>query len=233
MIAALVLAGGEAKRFQTQSVWQDKALALIDDEPFLVHVIQNLQGAVDKVAVSVSSPERLMQYRQVLEKHRIKGVEFVLDQVNSPVKGPLLDITSGLKAVDSDYMLVVPTDMPFLQSKVAGYLLDSCRGFDAAVSMWPDGTLETLLIALEHINGQEIAETLLALGKANANSIPRATAKLHLISPLKEINQLDPQLKSFININTQQDLTRPKTRSTEGSVKGDICFDRGLYQSSS
>jgi hypothetical protein len=106
-------------------------------------------------------------------------------------------------------------------------LLNACEGFDVAVPMWPDGTLETLLIALNRESCLEIAETLLTLGKANADSIPRGAAKLHLISPLKEISQLDPQLQSFININTPQDLDKPQTRSVEGSVKEDVCFDRG------
>ena len=185
MNAAIVLAGGEAKRFQTESsLWKDKALALIDDIPFLVQIIENLQGAVYKVTVSVSNPDRQTQYRQVLEKYSIKDVEFVLDQIN-PIKGPLLAIASGLQAINADYTLVAPTDMPFLQPKVAKHLLEACRGFDVAVPMWPDGTLETLIMALSRESCLEITETLLALGKANADSIPRGAGKLCLLSPLQ------------------------------------------------
>jgi molybdenum cofactor guanylyltransferase len=224
---ALVLAGGEAKRFQTESgAWQDKALAQLGGKPFLVNIVENLQGAVDKVAVSVSTLDREAQYKKILEKYSIRNVEFVLDQI-SPIKGPLLAITSGLQTIQAQYTLVVPTDMPFLQPKVANYLLYACEGFDVAVPMWPDGTLETLLMALRCERCLEITETLLTLGKANADSIPRAASKLKLISPLQEINQIDPELRSFININTQQERTQPKTRSTEGLVKQDVCFDRG------
>lgn len=228
MYAVLVLAGGEAKRFQTgNGVWQDKALAQVDGKPFLVNIVKNLQDAFDKITVSISNPEHQTKYKQVLEKYTIKEVEFVLDQKNSAIKGPLLAITSYLQAINADYTLVVPTDMPFLQPKVASYLLDACKGFDVAVPMWPDGTLETLLITLEHKTCLEITETLLALDRANADSIPRAAGKLHLISPLKEISQLDPALQSFININTPQELTKPQTRPTQGPVTQDVCFDRG------
>jgi molybdopterin-guanine dinucleotide biosynthesis protein A len=228
MNAALVLAGGEAKRFQTQSgVWHDKALAQINGNPFLVKIIRNLQLAVDKVAVSVSSPERQIQYKQVLERYAIKNVEFVLDQTNTQIRGPLLAINSGLQAINAQYTLVVPTDMPFLQPKIASYLLDACSGFDASVPMWPDGTLETLLIALNRETCLEITETLLTLGRANADSIHRGVGKLQLISPMQDIYQLDPQLQSFININTPQELTQPQTRSIEGPVKEDVCFNRG------
>jgi molybdopterin-guanine dinucleotide biosynthesis protein A len=88
--AALILAGGGAKRFQMpRQPWQDKAQALIDGKPLLLHVIENLKKAVDKVVVCVNDEQRMVQYRQLLEKHAIEGIEFVVDQKGSIVKGPL------------------------------------------------------------------------------------------------------------------------------------------------
>ncbi len=226
--AALILSGGNAKRFQIQNqVWRDKALAKIKDKPLLVHVIEKLQDTVDTIAVCINDEQRLTQYRQLLKQHAIENIQFVVDQKHSPIKGPLLAIASGLKAVDAKYCLVVPTDMPFLNPKVADYLLNACKGYDVAVPMWPDGTVETLLMALERENCIEITQTLTALGRANADGIPRAAAKLHLVSPLKEILSLDPELRSFININSQEDLASLKTRSTDGPVRDDVHFDRG------
>ena len=142
------------------------------------------------------------------------------------VKGPLLAIASGLEAVDAQYCLVVPTDMPFLKPEVADYLFGACKGYEVAVPVWPDGTVETLLMALERESCIEIAQTLITLNRANADTIPRAASKLHLVSPLKEISSLDPELRSFININSQEDLANLKTRSTEGTVREDVCFHR-------
>jgi hypothetical protein len=96
--------------------------------------------------------------------------------------------------------------------------------------MWPDGTVETLLMTLERNSCLEIAQTLLALNRANADAIIRAAGTVHLVSPLKEICSLDPTLRSFVNINSQEDLANPKTRSTEGPVRDDVCFDRGKLQ---
>jgi molybdopterin-guanine dinucleotide biosynthesis protein A len=229
--AALILAGGNATRFQAaDQSWMDKALAQIDGKPLLLHVIENLKGTVDKIVVCVNDQQRVATYRQLLEKYGVGDVEFVVDQKESPIKGPLLAITSGLAAVDTDYCLVIPTDMPFLDAKVADYLLKACAGYEAAVPMWPDGTVETLLMALERKSCLEVSQTLVALNRANADAIIRATGAVHLVTPLKEICKIDPELRSFVNINSQEDLANPKTRSTEGLVRDDVCFERGKVQ---
>ena len=117
--------------------------------------------------------------------------------------------------------------MPFLKPEVADYMFKSAEKFDVTVPMWPDGTLETLLMTLKRETALEIAETLLAANKPRADSIPRGAGKLQLLSPLKEIKALDPELRSFININAPQDLTQLKTRSTTGKVRENLSFDFG------
>jgi len=226
--ATLVLAGGKASRFQMKNTsWKDKALAEIDGKPLLLHVIENLKNKVGKIALCVNNEQRIDQYKKRLDKDTLDNIEFVVDQECGLVKGPLLAITSGLQAVEAKYFFVVPTDMPFIQPEVANYLIDVCDGYEVTVPMWPDGTLETLLMALERESCIETTKTLCSLGKSSADAIFRATAKLHLVSPIKKISKIDPELRSFININSQDDLARPKTRSIEGVVKQDICFDRG------
>jgi molybdenum cofactor guanylyltransferase len=224
--AALVLAGGSAKRFQTSNQWQDKALVEVEGKPLLAHVIENLNASVDEIMVCVNDEQRLSKYKQVLENQPIGNVRFVVDQQGSPVKGPILAITSGLHTVNAQYCLVVPTDMPFLKTEVAEYLLEACKDYNVAVPVWPDGTIETLLMALERESCTEIAQTLCALNRANADGIIRGASKLHLVSPLQQIHDLDNELRSFVNINSQEDLANLKTRSTEGPVTEDVCFHK-------
>jgi molybdopterin-guanine dinucleotide biosynthesis protein A len=224
--AALVLAGGKAQRFQTPNQpWQDKALAEIDGKPLLVHAVRNLQSVVDEIVICVNDKGRKAQHKQILEKHGFEA-NFVID-VESTVGGPLLAILSGLRRVSADYCLIVPTDMPFLSAKVANYMLKIAERADVAVPMWPDGTLETLLMALNCKNALEIIETLCLLSKSHADNIARGASKLLLISPLREIRALDPELRSFVNINSKEDLNRPQTRSIEGKVAENLKFYRG------
>jgi len=42
--AALILAGGKARRFQSMGAdWQDKALATLDGKPLLIHAAERLR----------------------------------------------------------------------------------------------------------------------------------------------------------------------------------------------
>ena len=50
--AALILAGGKARRFQSKGEnWQDKALAMLSGKPLLIQAIENVEGVVDEIAV--------------------------------------------------------------------------------------------------------------------------------------------------------------------------------------
>ncbi len=225
--AALVLAGGKASRFQSPSQpWTDKALAPVDGKPLLAHVVLNLQKAVEEVAVCVNNPQRQAKYSRILAQSGVENVKFVVDQ-NSVVQGPLLAIASGLKALNAEYCLTVPTDMPFLKPKVAAYLLDSVKNLDVAVPMWPDGSLETLVMALNREKALAVAEALLASKRAQADGVVRGAGRLQLLSPMQQIRLFDPGLRSFININSPLDLDKLETRGTEGAVKGDLFFDWG------
>lgn len=188
--------------------------------------MQNLQSAVGEVVVSVNGKERENEYRRVLEKFGLNA-KFVVDEKASGLRGPVVAILSGLHALDVDYCLTVPVDMPFLKPQVADYLVGAAEEFDVAVPMWPDGTVETLLMALNHKNGLGITETLCAIGKSRADSIIRGATKLHLISPLQEIKTLDPTFRSFVNVNRQEDLTKLETRSAQGMVKENIKLTNG------
>ena len=231
--ATIVLAGGSARRFQTHNKpWQDKALAELHGKSLLVHVIQGLRDIVDEVAVCINTKDRQTTYAKALEPYDVGDVKFVLDQENSPVKGPLLAIQSGLEAVSAPYCLTIPVDMPFLKPEVAYYMFNAVTGFDVAVPMWPDGKLETLMAVLKRETCLEITKTLLSLNESRANTIFRGASSLLLVSPLKEIKKLDPDLKSFININTQEDLNILPTRSTRGTNKENQLMEREVGFSS-
>jgi molybdopterin-guanine dinucleotide biosynthesis protein A len=226
--AALVLAGGKARRFQSGADnWEDKAVALLEGKPLLVHVIEGVNSVADEVLVCVNDPERGYRYRRILDAYGYPHTKIVVDAADSPVKGPNLAIMSGLKATQADQCLTVPCDMPYLKPKVAAYLLDQVADAEVAVPMWPNGNLETLLMALQRVAVLEITQTLLALKRPRADDIPRAVAKARLISPLKEIQTLDPQLQSFININSKKDLKTLPTRSTKGPNTQDIQLTLG------
>jgi molybdopterin-guanine dinucleotide biosynthesis protein A len=227
--AALILAGGKARRFQTiDAIWRDKALAELNGKPLLIHAIENVQDIVEQVAVCVNDEERQLKYAQILKKYGLTNVKIVVDEKNSHISGPNVAIMSGLKAVQTDFCLTLPCDMPFLHPKVAEYMFEQVEGFEVAVPMWPNGRLETLLMALKRESALEITETLCMLNRPRSDDIPRGSSKTQLVSPVTHIKTLDPALKSFININSKEDINRLQTRRSHGSVKENVRLNLGV-----
>jgi molybdenum cofactor guanylyltransferase len=228
--AALILAGGKARRFQSKGEdWQDKALVELDGKPLLIRAVQNVQGVVDEVAVCVNDEERSAVYTKILDRNALSKVKIVVDEKISHVSGPNLAIMSGLKSLQADFCLTLPCDMPFLEPKVAEYLFNvAAEGFEVTVPMWPNGRLETLMMVLERQAALEIAKTLCMLRRPRSDDIPRGASKTLLVSPVKQIKNLDPQLRSFININSREDLNRLQTRRSHGAVTENVKLSLGV-----
>ncbi|MDR2700777.1 MAG: molybdenum cofactor guanylyltransferase [Nitrososphaerota archaeon] len=219
---AFVLAGGKACRFQMPlQGWQDKCLALFEGKPFLVHAIENASCVVDEVIVCINDDaERRGIYLEVLEKHHLNA-RIVVDE-KADVGGPMRAIFTGLRAVQADFCLTIPCDMPFVKPKIVGYLFSISEDFEVVMPMWPNGKLETLFMVLKRSIILEIVQTLCQLGRSHVDDIPRAAAKTLLLSPVKDLKTLDPELKSFININTLDDLKKLQPRNIQGPVKENI-----------
>jgi molybdenum cofactor guanylyltransferase len=227
--AALILAGGKARRFQTiDKVWQDKALAQLQGKPLLIHAVEAVLGVASEIAVCVNDAHRRNMYAQVLQSNDLANVKLVVDEQVSGISGPNVAIMSGLKAVNADYCFTLPCDMPFLKPKVAEYLFEEGKGCDVEVPMWPNGRLETLMMVLERNMALEIAQTLCALKRPRSDDIPRGAGKTKLISPITHIRTLDPELKSFININSKEDLYKLKTRQSHGSITENLKLNLGV-----
>jgi molybdopterin-guanine dinucleotide biosynthesis protein A len=155
------------------------------------------------------------------------SAKIVVDEKISHISGPNVAIMSGLKATNADCCLTLPCDMPFLQPNVAEYLFNEAEGFEVAVPMWPNGRLETLIMVLERPSSLEISETLCRLKRPRSDDIPRGAGKTLLVSPVNHIKTLDPELRSFININSKEDLTRLQTRRSHGPVKENVQLNLG------
>ena len=172
--------------------------------------------------------ERKAKYAQILKEYGLTEIQIVIDEKNSRISGPTVAIMSGLRAVQADYCLTLPCDMPFLQPAVADYLFREAEGFEVAIPMWPNGRLETLIMVLERHSGLEIADTLCRLNRPRSDDIPRGASKILFASPVNHIKTLDPELKSFININFKEDLNQLQTRRTQGAFTEDLQVNLGV-----
>ncbi|MCW4017115.1 MAG: molybdenum cofactor guanylyltransferase [Candidatus Bathyarchaeota archaeon] len=217
--AALILAGGKARRFQhKQQEWQDKALAQLAEKPLLIHVAKTASEVADEIVVCVNDETRKTKYAEVLKEHNVGNFELVVDEKISHVSGPNVAIMTGLKAAKADFCVTLPCDMPLIQPKIVQYLFDAAEDAQLAVPLWPNGRIETLFMVLERTSGVEVTETLCRLRRPRSDDIVRGAEKVQFVSPVEKMRALDPELTSFVNINRQDDLSKLRTRLAKGSI---------------
>jgi molybdopterin-guanine dinucleotide biosynthesis protein A len=226
--AAIILSGGRAERFQNaHETWQDKALVKLFGKPLLIHAVENVSKVVEEVVICVNNEKRKALYSEILKEYRVKDVSLLIDEKCNHLGGPIVGILTGLTATKADYCFTLPADMPFLQSKVIEHMFNSAKRTRVVVPMWPNGRLETLTMVLKKPEALEIAKTLCILGRPRSDDIIRGALNVLLISIVGEIRDFDPELKSFININSQADLVRLQPREAQGPISGSLRLNLG------
>jgi len=226
--AAIILSGGRAQRFQnSHERWQDKALVKLLGKPLLIHAVENVREVVDEVVICVNNENRKAFYDKILKKHRVKNIRLLIDEPCNHLSGPIAGILTGLVATDADYCFTLPSDMPFLQPKVIDYMFNSAKEALVTVPIWPNGRLETLSMVLKRPGALEIVKTLCLLDRPRSDDIIRGALNVFLISIVGEIQTFDPKLKSFININSQEDLSRLQPRQAHGPTAKNMRLNLG------
>jgi molybdopterin-guanine dinucleotide biosynthesis protein A len=104
---ALVLAGGEIKRFGS-----DKALAQFRGEPLLAHVLRGLHAAgFAQLALAAKEPQR---YAPIAEEiSYVAGARIELLRDVRPFQTPLAGLVAGLRASRHELVFACAADMPF------------------------------------------------------------------------------------------------------------------------
>lgn len=228
--AAIILAGGKASRFQSEKQkWQDKALIQLSGQPLLVHAVKNVQNHVDEIVISVDNDRRKTQYSQILKKHDLQNIRLLVDEKFDQLGGPLVAIYTGLKFTEAEYCITLPCDMPFIQPQIIEYMFTTVKETRVVVPMWPNGRLETLLMALERKNALEVASTLCNLKVPRSDSLIRGALDVLFVSTVAEIKALDHELKSFVNINSREDLIWLQPRHVQGVAKENMRLNMNTF----
>jgi molybdopterin-guanine dinucleotide biosynthesis protein A len=226
--AAIILSGGRAERFQNaHETWQDKALVELHGRPLLIHAIENVRKVVEEITICVNNENRKTQYAEILQNYGVKNFRLLIDEPCNNLGGPIVGILTGLIATKADYCFIMPSDMPLLQTKVIDHMFNSVKDTRVVVPMWPNGRLETLTMVLKKPDVIEIAKTLCMLGRPRSDDIIRGALNVLLISIVSEIQTFDPELRSFININSQEDIARLQPRQAQGPVSESLQLNLG------
>ena len=194
--SAIVLAGGFSTRFG-----QDKGVLELANKPLIKRVVDVVSPLVDETIVVTNSKERAEKYAKVIAA----DVQFVIDVCDS--KSPLIGALTGFGSAHGEYSLLLPFDTPFVSREVVSLLFELCLNKGAAIPRWPNEQIEPLHAVYQTKAALEAAKTAVDEGRLNMRAMIGKMRGVRYISTLV-IQQLDPDLRTFFNVNTPVDLKR-------------------------
>ncbi|HDQ06519.1 MAG TPA: molybdenum cofactor guanylyltransferase [Candidatus Bathyarchaeota archaeon] len=197
--SAVILAGGFSRRFG-----RDKGLVVLAGKPLIVHVIDRVSKLADEVLVVVSSEKQKNEFEPVLEKK----ANVVIDKDDS--QSPLVGAITGFETAEGDYTMLLPCDTPLVSTTIVQFLLDMCTNRCAAIPRWPSGYIEPLQAVYRTESALTAAKTALKQGKMNMQSMIDNMGGARYVSTMV-LEQLEPDLLTFFNVNTPQDLKKAES----------------------
>ncbi len=186
-ITGVILAGGSGKRLGGK----EKAFLSFQGATFIGRLIKTFGNLFGRTLIVTNTPE---MYAGL-------GVRVVRDLI--PKQGVVQGLITGLFYAPSEWSFVAACDTPLLKQEVVTLVLESIRTGDQVVlPRSPDGLQP--LTAAYHKSCRIPLTEIAARGERSVRLL-YDTVETRDIGP-EELLAVDPDLVSFININTPRDM---------------------------
>jgi len=204
-VAAAIIAGGRGTRMRgdrahapaAAGAGEAKALLVVDGRRIIDRQLEVLRRCFDDVLVVANDPEIAAALGAEA------GVPVVADRVSGGL-GPLAGLDAALAALPdgAGAVVCVAGDMPFLSRPLLELLRDHAPGATALVP-WIGGRAEPLLARYARACAPIVREQLGRGDYAMKRLADRLSATFLGEEALRAV---DPDLRSFVNVNTPADL---------------------------
>jgi molybdopterin-guanine dinucleotide biosynthesis protein A len=194
--SAIILAGGFSTR-----LGQDKGLVQLAGKPLVRHVLDKAKNLVDETLVVVSSNSQAEKYEKVL------GSDASISVDNAKAHGPLAGTNVGFMEASGKYSLLLPCDAPFISRDILQLLLELCINKNAVIPRWPNCNIEPLQAVYCTEAALRASNEAVSSGEVKMQAMVDKLRGVRYVSTLV-LEQLDPELKTFINVNTAFDLKK-------------------------
>lgn len=179
---------------------QDKGLVPLAGRPMIEHVLDKVAGLGDEVLITTNNPTG----------YAYLGNRMATDEV--PGAGALPGLKTALSAAQGETVLLLACDMPFLNRPLLVYLLELAAEGDVVVPLWNDRH-QTMHAVYHRDRCLAAVEEALERGDKRMISFYPAL-NIRTVTPA-EVRRFDPAGRTFMNINTPQELTAAETLLTE------------------
>ena len=188
-MTGVILTGGKSSR-----MGQDKALMSVGGVPLFRRILEVFETMFDEILVVTNKAGR----------HAGIGYREVSDIV--PDCGPLGGIYTGLSYAKSEQIFVASCDLPFIKASTVKVVISEPVSYDIVVP--DDGGRLHPLHAVYSRKCSPYIRKWLDNGFYNVTKFINEVEGLSVRKvQMSEIGAVDPDLMSFFNMNTQEDLT--------------------------
>jgi molybdopterin-guanine dinucleotide biosynthesis protein A len=187
---AIILVGGQAKRAEGR----EKYFFLHEGKTFLSRLLDSLVPVVDEIILVARDPEQCKRFRDYPD------IICVTDQRAGI--GPIGGIHAGVLAASGENIFISGCDMPFVSREIVCHLFSVINNYDAVIPAWDTEKFEPLHAVykkqalLEYLESHESLSLRAMIRNLNAYYIN-----------VEEFREIDPNLRTFVNINKVEDLS--------------------------
>lgn len=186
-VTGVILAGGKSARYG-----QNKAFVNIEGVPLIERVIRVMRSIFQRLILITNTPDEYSHLGLPMHEDLLKGL------------GPIGGVYTGLSVITHEAGFFVACDMPFLNRELIQYMLENRGQFDVVVPRI-SGMVEALhalyrrdcLLAIKRLIDSRQYQILLVFNEESVRYVEEV-----------DIRRIDPELRSFININRPQELRR-------------------------
>ncbi|MCK4567449.1 MAG: molybdenum cofactor guanylyltransferase [Candidatus Thorarchaeota archaeon] len=193
-ITVAIVAGGSSKRFGSE-----KSLAEFQGKPLLTHMLDIAQQISSNILVVVSDEEQ-----EVKIKPLVKTGQIVFDPEGEP-QCALTGALSAFEHTESSHTLLLPVDAPLAEPNLLKMLIRLSPGHGAVVPSWPSGYIEPLHSVYLAEHAYVIGLDVMEKGLLRMRDLLDRLQNVLYVST-ETLNQFDPELNTFMNFNTTQEL---------------------------
>ncbi len=189
--SGVVLVGGEARRANGM----EKYFFVLEGRTFIERLIDALSGIVDEVILVAKDP------RQCERFSHLEGVRCVTDIRRG--MGPLGGLHAGALAARGDVLFVCACDMPCINRQLVSHLLSLLDDYEGVIPAWKPDMIEPLHAVYRRDALLRYLESHQSLSLRDMVQALRCR-----FVDIHSLEEIDPGLRSFTNINKLEDLGR-------------------------
>ncbi len=176
------------------------------ESSLIEYVLNSVWTVVDQIFVVFNHEPDL----RIVEAIAPFGVKIIVEESHDSRSNSniLSAMKIGMEASRSELCFVMMGNTPFIKPNVIFALFEGARGFDAAIPKRSDGSINPLLAVYRTKAFLRALET--NKDAATPQDVVDWLNAIRFIDVEKEIKQLDPDLNSLFQINTEEDIQKAR-----------------------